>query len=189
LKVGKAVPGWLKGEKMKIRTIGTVMAVVLTLGGSAWAETKADKLGLGDHAADPEKIGKIGNDLSVRVRLIREKNGELAGLVPKGETVSVQVDYIGREGAKDRPVALVCYGQFIDTEAETSKMIVNGKPCFEGRLEDSYGRFTRLGMDMRFRPEVSDPNGTYGIVIKVEDSVSGKSITLVPTYSWQDGKG
>jgi hypothetical protein len=178
----------VKGKHMNIKSVGTVLAIALALANPAFAETKADSLGLGDHAADPEKIGKIGNDLSIRVRLIREKNGELAGLVPKGETVSLQVDYIGREGAKDRPVALVCYGQFIDTKAETSKMIVNGKPCFEGRLEDSYGRFTRLGMDLRFRPEASDPNGTYGVVVKVEDSVSGKSVTLVPTYAWQDGK-
>ncbi len=173
---------------MKIRTITTAIILALTLTGSAYAETKADTFGLGNHEPDPEKTGKIDNDISIRARLIREKKGELAAVVKKGEIVNLQVDFIVRDGAKDRPLSLVCYAQFIDTKAEKSPMSVNGKPCREGRTQDYAGRFSELQMSLRFHPEASDPNGTYGVVVRVEDSVSGKHVVLVPTYAWQDGK-
>ena len=173
---------------MKLKFTGLVLAIAMAAGGAALAETKADTFGLGNHEAAPEKMGKIGKDITIRVRLIREKTGELASVVTKGETVAVKVDFIGREGAKDRPIALVCYAQFIDTVAEKSAMSVNGKPCLEGRLEDSYGRFSPLDMSLRFHAEASDPAGTYGVVVKIEDSVSGQHVVLVPTYAWVDGK-
>jgi hypothetical protein len=57
----------------------------------------------------------------------------------------------------------------------------------DGRLDESYGRFTRLDMPLRFRADEKDPAGTYGVVVRVDDSLSGKGVVLVPTYGWQDG--
>ena len=173
---------------MKFKSLGIALAFVFALGGAALAETSAAKLGLGAHDPVPEKTGKIDRDLFIRVRLILEKTGALALNVKKGDTVSVQVDYLGRDGAADRPVALVCTAQFISSEAEKSAASVNGKPCLDGRLQDSYGRYTGLDMKLRFRAEQSDPPGTYGVLLDVKDSVSGKHIVLVPTYRWLDGK-
>jgi hypothetical protein len=172
---------------MKIRTTGAAIIFALAFGGAAVAETKADTFGLGDHEAVPEKTAKIDKDLSVRVRLILEKAGTLAAKVKKGEIIRVEVAYFSRDGAKDRLVSLVCSAQFIDTKAEKSESSVSGKPCFEGRLEDAYGRFRELDMNLRFRAEATDPAGTYGVVVKVLDSVSGKQAVLVPTYTWLDG--
>ena len=172
---------------MKIRSIFAALTVAVALASTAVAKSNPDKLGLGDYKPAPEKIGKIDNDLTIRVRLIREKTGDFAIALKKGEIVEVQVEFIGRDGAKDRPIALVCSVEFIDTKGETTASSVSGKPCMDGRLEESYGRFTRLNMPLRFRADEKDPAGTYGVVVRVDDSLSGKGVVLVPTYGWQDG--
>jgi hypothetical protein len=173
---------------MKLRYFGLAIAFSAAMVGSAIAETKADKFGLGNHDPVPEKVGKIDKDLTIRVRLIREKTGDFAIALRKGEIVDVEVSYIGRDGAEDRPVSLVCTVQFIDTQAEKTASTISGKPCMEGRLQDSWGRFARLDMTLRFRAEEKDPAGTYGVIVRVDDSVTGKHVTLVPTYGWPDGK-
>lgn len=173
---------------MKLRYFGAVIAIALAAGSPVFADSKADKLGLGSHDPDPEKTGKIDNDLFIRVRLIRDKSGDFAVGVKKGEVVRVEVDYIGRDGAKDRPISLICSVKFIDTKAETSESTISGKPCLDGRLQDSSGRYNPLNMNLRFRAETKDPAGTYGVVVRVDDSYSGKHVVLVPTYGWVDGK-
>lgn len=173
---------------MKLKHFGGVIAIVLAAASPVFADSKADKLGLGSHEPDPEKTGKIDNDLFIRARLIREKSGDFAIGVKKGEIVRVQVDYIGRDGAKDRPVSFICSVEFIDTKGEVSDSSISGKPCMDGRLQDSWGRYTELDMKLRFRAETKDPAGTYGVVVRVDDSYSGKHVVLVPTYGWLDGK-
>lgn len=177
-----------KGRAMKLRSICAAVAISAAMASTALAETTVDKLGLGTHEPVPEKMGKIDNDLSIRVRLVREKTGDFAIALKKGEIVRVEVDYIGRDGATDRPISLVCSAQFIDTKGEKSATSINGKPCMDGRLQDSWGRFSSLDMNLRFQAEATDPAGTYGVVVRVDDSVSGKHVVLVPTYGWQDGK-
>lgn len=172
---------------MKLRSICAAVAVSTAMTCAALAATTAEKLGLGNYEPVPERIGKIDNDLTIRVRLIREKSDDFAIALKKGEIVDVQVEFISRDGAKDRPIALVCSVEFIDIKGKKTPSSVNGKPCMDGRLEDSYGRFNRLTMNLRFRADEADPAGTYGVVVKVSDSISGKEVVLVPTYGWQDG--
>ena len=173
---------------MKLNTFAAVFALASSLACAAIAETKADQWGLGDHEPVPEKTAKIDRDLTIRVRLIREKSGDFAMAVKKGEIVRVDVEYIGRDGAADRPIALVCSAQFMDTKGEKSESSINRKPCLDGRLQDAWGRFRGLDMPLRFRAEQKDPAGTYGVIVRVEDSISGKKVVLVPTYGWVDGK-
>jgi hypothetical protein len=173
---------------MKLSHFFVASFLALAAVNGASAQSTSDELGLGNHEPKPEKVGKIGNDIFIRARLIREKSGELAATVKKGQIIAVQLDYLAAEGAKDRPISLVCSVQFIDVEGEKSDSSVSGKPCEEGRLQDYEGRYGRLDIELRFRPETSDPAGTNGVIVRVEDTFSGKRVVLVPTYDWVDGK-
>lgn len=172
---------------MKLRPVFAALALLVAMSGASVAKTSPEKLGLGNFEPAPEKMGKIDNDLTIRVRLIREKTDDFAIALKKGEIVDVRVEFIGRDGAKDRPIALVCSVEFIDMEGKKTPSSVIGKPCLDGRLQDWGGRFNRLDMSLRFRADEEDPAGTYGVIVRVDDSVSGKHVVLVPTYGWQDG--
>jgi hypothetical protein len=173
---------------MKLSHFFVASFLALVAANGASAQSTPDELGLGNHEPKPEKVGKIGNDIFIRARLIREKSGELAAKVKQGEIVSVELDYLAADGAKDRPISLVCSVQFIDLEGQKSDSSITGKPCREGRLQDYGGRYDSLAIKLRFRPETSDPAGTNGVIVRVEDTFSGKRVTLVPTYDWVDGK-
>jgi hypothetical protein len=172
---------------MALKNLVAAAMIFAGAAGMALAANDPVKLGLGNQPSDPEKVGKIGSDLIIRARLIREKSGELAAKVKKGEVVRVDLDFLAVEGAKDRPMSVVCSAQFIDVTGKTSESSISGKPCGEGRIGDGYGRYVDLDFSLRFRPETGDPAGTNGVVIRVEDSYSGKTVALVPTYDWVDG--
>jgi hypothetical protein len=173
---------------MMMKRLFLASLVALAMAGGAAAQSDPAKLGLGDHAPKPEKVGKLGNDIFIRARLVREKSGELAGKVKRGEIIALHLDFLPAEGAKDRPISLICSAQFIDVAGDKSDSSVDSKICRDGRLQDSSGYYSGLAMPLRFRPEASDPAGTHGVVVTVEDSFSGKKVVLVPTYEWVDGK-
>jgi hypothetical protein len=186
LKLGIMGP---KGDIMKMKAIGAAIAFAAILGGSASAETNVEKYGLGTSQAAPEKSGKLTNEATIRVRLIKEKSGELANSIGKGEIIVVRAEVLGREAANGKLISLICSAKFIDAAGETSESSVDSKPCFEGQTDDYYvaDEFLDLDMKLRFRGSPEDANGTYGVVVKVQDSISGKQVVLVPTYSWQGG--
>jgi hypothetical protein len=154
----------------------------------ARGETEIDAYRLGTHAPEPESWLKLDEDLSIRVRILHASNGELAPVVTRPEILRAEISMFGREGAADREVNLTCWVYFKDAEAASSDFVVDGKPCYRGRLSDATGRFVPLDLDLSFRPVASDPAGTSAVVVRVEDSVVDDHIGLFPTYGWEGGR-
>ena len=169
-----------------MRMFRRVWALVL-LGGAAWAETEVDAYGLGYHDPNPQVWLKIDPELSVRARILHDKTGVLADEVTEPEVLRLEVAFTAVDGARDREVRFTCRVRFVDPGAEWSDAVAD-KPCYAGRLADGAGVFQLLDLDLRFRPQRSDPSGTAGVMVSVTEEVSGERKALVPTYRWKGGR-
>jgi hypothetical protein len=165
--------------------LGALAILAGVVASSASADVNPAKAGLGQEAAKPEQVARLSDTVTVRIRLINEKSGNLASTVGPGELVAVKADVLGTNSDNEPNLSLVCTVRFLDMAGMASASPVDGRPCFEGR---TYGGFQPLDMSLRFRGSDADPNGTYGVAFTVTDNLSGRGLVLVPTFGWTGGK-
>ena len=156
--------------------------------GPAWAETLVEAYGLGRAKPVPEEWTKIDEDLSIRVRLLRETTDKLAARVGAGETIRVVAEFYVQPGAADRDIYLTCSLTFYDAEGEGRDYAFQDRPCYKGRLHDGLETFQPLVLDLRLKPRETDPKGTSAVILSVKDRIINDGVALAPTYDWQGGR-
>ncbi|EEW23870.1 hypothetical protein [Rhodobacter ferrooxidans] len=161
------------------------MLLACGLAGAAGAETEVDAYGLGPHKPNPEEWIKLDDAVSLRVRIVHDKSGELAPTITRAEVLRLEVAFTAANGAKDRPLRFHCKVKFVSPEAEWSDWKAD-QPCFEGRLAQGLGTFVPLDLDFRFRPKASDPRGTSGVSVQFTEEIANDHLTLTPTFRWED---
>jgi hypothetical protein len=162
-------------------TVGAILVAT-----SAIAETEVDAYGLGGHPPNPEVWVKMDDELSVRVRIVRDRSGELADAVARPEVLRLELSFTVAPGATDRDVHFNCQVRFMDAEARSSEVVAKG-PCYDGRLSDGSGVFQPMDFKFRFKPNLADPAGTSGVKVQFGETGSGIFRTLTPTYDWTGG--
>jgi hypothetical protein len=161
-------------------------AVFMLFAGAALAATQQETFGLGPFDPVPERVVKMDEDLSIRLRIL-DSEGALATVVPEPEILQAELSFIAREGAVDREVRLICTASFMMADGYGSDDIINKRPCYRGRLSDATGVFVPLKFNLRFRPVATDQAGSSGVHVQIYDKAADKHLIIWATYDWQGG--